>query len=354
MTQYNVDFFDLSLTCIHHDITNSFSVDDDYLSPSTSSITIAKTNKLAKNNLIYIQGLYDFFGVITELEDDDYTTTVSFEPYINLFNQNVLIDTNNQSDGTTLENFIANTIKTYWINSSDSKQNISNLTISVKTSTTSWGFNLKSDTEDMHHAIVGFYDTIIAKAMSKYAVAITAKPNFNTKKIELTIGKPTSDLFYIDADKDNVIIQTFTLKSPSTETNKLEIWNTANYTEKIYYYLHTTGKYDTNDSDRITPVVLEVMATTNSDEDSTFAQAAAEQAASTFDGLEWTNLIELNVSPNDKLINPQSMAYGQEVYIIHNGSAYSSILTGKNLSETITLIFGTVRHDLTKILKMGG
>lgn len=354
MTQYNVDFFDLSLTCIHHDITNSFSVDNDYLSPSTSSITIAKTSKLSKNNLIYIQGLYDFFGVITEVEDDDYTTTVSFEPYIYLFNQNVLIDTNNQSDGTTLENFIANIIKTYWVNSSDSKQNISNLTISVTTSTTSWGFNLKSDTENMHHAIVGFYDTIISKALSKYAVAITAKPNFNTKKIELTIGKPTSNLFYIDADKDNVVIQNFTLNSPSTETNKLEIWNTANYTEKIYYYLHTNGKYDTNNSDRITPVVLEVTATTNSDEDSTFAQAAAEQAANTFDGLEWSNLIELDVSPDDKLINPKSMLYGQEVYIIHNGSAYSSILTGKNLSDTITLIFGTVRHDLTKILKMGG
>lgn len=353
MTLYNVDFFDLTLTNIHHDVVDSMSVDDDYLSPSTTSITIAKTSNIAVNNLIYIKGLYEFFGVITELSDNDYSTEVTFEPFINLFNQDILMDTNKQSDGTSLETFIADIIKQYWVNSSDSNQNLSILNVQTTSSTTSWGFNIKSDTEDMHHAIVGFYSSIISKALSKYGVTITATPNFATKKVDLKIGTNSNDTFYIEADADNVTINTFTLKEPSTTTNKIEIWNTENYTEKIYYYLHTTGKYDTTNSDRVTPVVLAVTSATPSD-DTTFADAAAEQAANTFDGLEWTNLIELDVDPNDKLINPSSLKYGQIVYVIHNGTAYNSILTGKNLSDTITLVFGTVRHDLTKILKSGG
>ena len=360
MSQYNLEFFDLSLNHIHHDVIDEFSIDDDYLSPSETTVEIGKTDKLSIRNLVWIKGSIEFLGIITKVSTKDYVTEISFKPFISLFDQDVLIDTNVQNNGTALEALIANKIREYWIESSDSLQNISTLTVSQATSTTSWGMNLKSDDEDKHHCIVGFYSVIIANAMSKYGIALDASINFNNKTINIRIGKITTAAYKIDADLKNVQILTFSLKEPSSDINKLEVWNTDNYTQKRYYYLHPDGTYSTANNNRITPVVLEVSsATPSEDVDNpadriTFAQAANEVAISTFSGMEWTNLIELEMMVDDQLVKPLDLKYGQNVEIIHDGSVYTSILTGKNLSRTVTLVFGTVRHDLTKILKSGG
>ena len=53
-------------------------------------------------------------------------------------------------------------------------------------------------------------------------------------------------------------------------------------------------------------------------------------------------------------VKPNNIQLGQTALIIHNDSVYSSILTGKKISDNITLTFGTVRVDLTKKLKLGG
>ena len=44
----------------------------------------------------------------------------------------------------------------------------------------------------------------------------------------------------------------------------------------------------------------------------------------------------------------------QEVEIISDGVAYRSILTGRERGKNTKLVFGTVRLDLTKILRRSG
>ena len=352
MTQYNIDFFDLNLNNVHHDVVSGINIDEDYLSPSETTIEIAKTDNVSNHDLVYIKGLIEFLGIVTKVSTKDYSTEISFKPFISLFDQDVLIDTDTQGK-TALETVIVNKITEYWISSSDSLQNIPTLQVSATSSTTNWGMNLKSDQEERHHCIVGFYSVIIAKALSKYGIAVNASLDFATKKIIVTVGKVNESTFYVDADLENVVIQTFSLKEPSSAINKLEVWNTDNFTQKTYYYLHPDGSYNTSNTDRITPVVLGVTSASPSD-DKTFAQAASEAASSSLDGVEWTNLIELEMNATDKLVNPLDMRFGQTVSVVHDDTAYASILTGKKLSETIVLVFGTVRHDLTKILKSGG
>ena len=48
------------------------------------------------------------------------------------------------------------------------------------------------------------------------------------------------------------------------------------------------------------------------------------------------------------------MEFGQEVDIISDGVAYRSILTGRERGKNTKLVFGTVRLDLTKILRRSG
>jgi hypothetical protein len=70
-----------------------------------------------------------------------------------------------------------------------------------------------------------------------------------------------------------------------------------------------------------------------------------------FANLAYSNLIEITVMKGDALIHPEEMQFGQVVKIISGGVEYSSILTGREIGQNIKLIFGTVRLDLTKILR---
>ncbi len=54
---------------------------------------------------------------------------------------------------------------------------------------------------------------------------------------------------------------------------------------------------------------------------------------------------------DDSLVKPYKMAFGQRVRIISDKTEYFSILTGKETEKTTKLIFGTIRLDLTKILR---
>ena len=83
----------------------------------------------------------------------------------------------------------------------------------------------------------------------------------------------------------------------------------------------------------------------------TFADAAKEQADQKFGDIKWKNYIELEVV-KEEMFNAINMRIGQVVNIYYNGVTYATILTGKKLGNTITLIFGTIRVDLTKKLQL--
>jgi hypothetical protein len=98
-------------------------------------------------------------------------------------------------------------------------------------------------------------------------------------------------------------------------------------------------------------VFREIQSAT-AEEGQTFAQAAASVAASVFGEVTYNNLIELTCFTDDGLINPTALKIGSAVSVIHEGVAYSSIMTGyKQDNNVITLIFGAIRADLTKLIR---
>lgn len=84
---------------------------------------------------------------------------------------------------------------------------------------------------------------------------------------------------------------------------------------------------------------------------SIFLEKAYEKAYQTFSKNKYDNLIELEVAIDDELINPMSLKVGQVVNIVSEGVSYTSILSGREIEDTTTLIFGTIRLELTKTLK---
>lgn len=383
MKPYNVEIFNRQFELLAHTNVDDIEIEYDYLSPDDSELIVRLTgfyDTFATQAVIpdgggfralsipALEGLMDdvgvgayirmqrndtdIFGVISSITttDDKLLTKLGIKPFpAAIFETQVLFDTNTQGN-TALETVIANIITANWISNSDTLQNIPNLSVTTSSTTTTWGMNLKSDTEGMHHCVIDFYDVLIRRALDEYGIAIQTAVDFSTDSIALTIGKVTATQT-IEADLPNVFGSTFLINESSKNTNKLDVYNTANYTTIITYYKHTDGTYSTTDSDRVYPVVREV-TTAEADDDHTFAENAASAAASVFGEVTYNNLIEITCLYEDELIEPKNLQIGTVVSVIHEGVSYSSILTGYKLSNNvITLIFGSIRADLTKLIR---
>ena len=82
-----------------------------------------------------------------------------------------------------------------------------------------------------------------------------------------------------------------------------------------------------------------------------FTDKAYEKAYSVFSKNKYDNLIELEVALDDEMLKPLQMKIGQVVNVINDGISYTTILSGREIEDTATLIFGTIRLEMTKMLK---
>lgn len=353
MQAYNIEIFDSEFNFVCADVVPTLPYKFDYLNPEHNTITIVTDAAILQGDYIHItRGEEDYFGVVsgTNTGNAKGTVNVEYKPFISIFDTNVLFDTDLQGQGT-LESRLAAMITDGWISNSDSCQNVYGLSVTTTSSTTGWGFNLKSDTEGMHHIICNFLHTFIIRAMEKYTVAVKVVPDFSTSTINLIIGTVQEDMVYVEADLPSVITKNVSIKDSEFDINKLIVYSTADYTTNRVYYRHTDDTYDRTDTDRITPVVLSTVAVTP-DANNTFVALADSQASETFGSIEYNNLIELQVLADDGLVKPMDMEIGQKVIVLADGTEYNSVYTGFSLNKGLfTVIFGTVRLDLTKILQ---
>lgn len=356
MRPYNVEIFQQDGTFVFHQNVGSVKYVFDYLSPSTNEITMQFDERCEDGQYIRIVGNgADWFGKITGVTAGTTSKklmTVSYESFINTFDVDILFDTDYQGSGTSLEQVIANYISALFINNTDTYQNIAGLTVTTVTNTINWGLHITSDVAGSHYAIVNFRDSVIIRAMEKYKIYIDVRPDFATRRINLYIGANTAAVKTIEADLPNVIEKNVVIKQTANNLNKLTVYNEEDYTESITYYLHSDDNYDTSDTDRVTPVHADIDSTFTL-EGQTFEAAAQLIATDRFSGRAYNNLIEITVMNDDDLVDPASLELGQEVQVITNGVSYNSYLTGKSVGDLTTLTFGTVRIDLTKILRGG-
>ena len=367
MKPFNVEIFNREFELLAHTNVDDIKIDYDYLKPNDSELVIRLTGfydtfaaqavidensggLLKAMSIPELEGLMDavgvgayirlqrddtdIFGVITSVTtaEDQLLTKLGIQPFpAAIFSTEILFDTNQQGT-VALETVIANQITASFINSSDTIQNIPGLSVTTTSSTVSWGMNLKSDTENMHHCVIDFYDVLIRRALEEHGIAIHTSVDFQNNTIDLTIGK---------------VVGTQTIEADL----QLDVYDTANYTTVRTYYKHTDGTYDTTNNNRLYPVVREI-GTATADENNTFIVNADAVAASVFGEVTYNNLIEIKCLCDDSLIRPMDLDIGSVVTVIHEGNAYTSIMTGYELEENvINLIFGSIRADLTKLIR---
>jgi hypothetical protein len=354
MQPYNVEIFSQNMELIQHYNAGDIAYKFDYLSTDENTISIAYNPVVKQGDYIRItDNTSEYFGVINGItvgEETNTTSNIRYVPFISLFNTEILFDTTLQGSNTSLEDMLAKYIRDYFIDNADALQNIPGLRVETISRTADWGFHLTSDIAGLNKTIINFMTVLIQRAMTKYQVGLYVEPDFVKKQIVLKIGRKTSNVFHIESDLPNIVKRSIVLNETTQDLNKLIVYNNENLSDLIVYYKHPDKTYDTNDANRISPVIYDIQTVTPTEEQP-FKQAADALAARTFDTESYNNLIELTVLNDDELVNPRNIFIGQEVAVVSGGTAYSSILTGYEISTKTKLIFGTIRLDLTKILK---
>lgn len=357
MQQFNVDVFDRGLHYVCNAITSVQSIDDDYISPKTNIITISNVSaKIISGYFIRLQNeSNEFFGLITDVSPGEYVTQIQFASFITIFSETVLMWTKLQgtesSHNYSLEYVMELFIRTTYISNSDTYMR---LPISIQidpniTRTMRWYVNILSVQEGINYATPNIYEDLIVPGLKKYGTSIVVTPDFNQKVINLKITK-NSEALNIDGNLDDVTVRTLKYNDRPLGVNKLTVVNMLNTNNQITYYVHPDRTFDTSNTNRITPVSFETqIINPMGDTAEDFQASALDTAYNVFSGSEWNNLIELEVSPDNKNIRPMEMEIGQKVSLWYEGATYTSILTGKIIEDScIVLLFGSERIEYTK------
>ena len=374
MQQYRVEFFRNAVNeqgahrieYVHHDFIDSPLIDDDYLAIQSTVLEIRPTTVVDTGDIVRLlrdESTY-FFGIVSNVAPAEYTTSVTVQPFISIFDAPILFDSADQSKNTeeySLENVLKKYIEANYVRNSDDLQNFP-LVVEVPETgnhTNNWDMNigvefLREDSEDAQKVVINFYETLIVNALKIYSVAINPTINFSTGTITLHIGKIDEERF-VDADLDNATVVTLKVNERPTGTNKLVVYNADDFSQTPFiFYVHPDRTWDRENENRILPVAVDITTVTPDsnaeDKDEAFLIAAIETAYQTLSGMEWDELIELQCAPNDVLINPMTLKIGQTVRIFYKDGIYKSILTGRTVaSDSVKLIFGSERIQFTKI-----
>lgn len=355
---FNVDIFDRKYNMVHHYTAGDAKHSEDYLSLVENSTLITFNENVQKGYYIRLSdGEREYFGIISGIHTGNVAkgySEIKYKQFMSLFDTRILFDTDYQTStgvyDLSLEETIAKYITDYFINNEDAEQNIPGLTVRTVSSTKPWGLNLTSQVKGLHKTIINFYNSILSRSLTKYGVGVNFVPDFNAKTITVEVGQKNTSVFRIEADLDSVIARNIVLNETSEDTNKLVVYDDRDLATKMVFFKHPDRTYDTVDDDRIVPVIYDV-ASVNTGDEELFEDNAWDLARRTFDQESYNNLIEITVMNEDPIVRPQDLAFGQVVNVVSEGVEYPSIFTGREVTTTTKLIFGTIRLELSKRLR---
>lgn len=192
MQQYNVEFFDRTLTYKHRDIVYGINIDDDYLAAVTNSMDISATDLVINGDFIRITSDdVDFFGVVSDVSPGEYITTVSYRPFITIFDEPFAFNITRQGIDSSISHWtLEGTIKAYidWFYTAgmsstdpDELQKLPlevNIVPSENNRVKNWTFYYEAQVEGTDYCITSLYSDIIVPALKLYGVFCESSSGF--------------------------------------------------------------------------------------------------------------------------------------------------------------------------------
>ena len=337
---YKVEIFSRDMQFQSAGILADPTLQEDYLTLEGTSITVGNI-ALQKGDFAHVTDLYGdriYQGIVSDIVADQGASRIKLEPLLSLLDIPVFMD-REELKTRPLEEFIADCIRATYQDSSDTLQNIPGLQIRTTSSTQVEGLAMESNLHEL-------WD-IATRALTLFGIVIRADLDVQERVLSFSIGKATQQLT-IESELPNCLSKNFVLTDDYGALNKVVYINAADEQETAIYYLHPDGTVDSRDEDRIIPVFFTVEYLQSTGD---FAEEARSRAEEELAPQVYEQLIELTYQRNDPMIQPKTLEIGTQADILYGGKAYRSILTGYEITAgTITLIFGSVRMELTKKL----
>lgn len=343
---YKAEFFSPSL-----DFKSAFPLDEscliavDYLTMDCFDIDIQQKNiKVSKGDLCRISringGVVQDF-VVADCSCAETKSSVSLRPL------QALLDVDVYNDGISdCAAWLNNEVEEYLVKNSDACQNRP-IVVENQTDAAVRPISINETTANLLD--------VMATALTTYRVIVQTALDLQNKKIVFAIQQMSATAT-LEADLDNVVEKEIVLGDSYGSKNKYILRRTqtdqdsgtVKVLETRAYYLHPDGSVDDNNENRITPVFWALGELEDSETWEADALSRAEEALTPE---QYDNEIRLDYKKDDPLTVPEEILIGTEVVVYAGGSAYKSLLTGREWNGNIhRLIFGCVRTDLTKKL----
>lgn len=342
MSLYKVEIFKKDFSYQSSYQVGSLTYEYDYLSLASNKIQLPDVVEAQQGDYIRIMGDDDMlFGIIDKVTESDTLYTITYKPFLSLFDANMHMDRTTLV-GMSLEEWIRQILQEHYVDSSDEMQNLKDAEIITTSETMNAWLDVESNIENLYE--------LLKIALNRYGVAVFVDADAACSAISIRIGKSAVEERIIEADLPNILSKEFTTTNGSKSSiNKLYIINEKNESERAVYYLTPSGMVTRFPLERIEPVRFDTVYV-SAGEGENFENAAYEKAHTELTtGCD--NLIELTVFKNDRMVNPDSWNIGDSAKILKGGKEYRSVLTAKKFNgQTITLVFGSIRKELTKLL----
>ena len=361
MKQFNIQIFNENMELIEENTISSKKIIYDYLTlddsvfdlPYLSKVKIGffiivYNPKFVKSD-VYSWKIYE--GIVNDVESGKFITTIYAKPVLSLLDINVYYDISTLTLG--LENWFDNIVEKYYETNTDLSMNFDRVyfdkdfTTIIQTTGIDLGlesniFNLLDITRTL------FYKYGIKAECLLYNVG-------SGKKLRFTLipRAVIEDRYRIIETRLSSTIECI-LSFEKNKVNKLTFVNKANESQTITYYLKSNGNIETDFiNNRIMPIVMD---TQYIDIQSDFDTETLLSAESQMSISNYNNYIEITMLNSTVSFYEWYFAVGENYRIVHDNIQYIATLTAyEYLSDsTINLTFGSIRKDLTQILKLEG
>lgn len=329
-------------------ISNQYELVLDMVLIKRSAFQVNKTNiNCTIGDIIILKSdIYSYIGILESIErlDDDTTSIKSLD-----FREIFSLDIPATSFSGDLADYLYQIITSYFKNNSDSKQNLSYLTISKETSVPG-SLSFESD-------------NIISMSKIFELVSKGYGISFSTDVTYLR-GRITGIIFRIVSVNQGLVIKSDfssilnveTNDSTSQLINKVVFYPRSD--NQIYqsiktYYLLTTGEIteDGTSDYRYTSVMAKSFIYSDNDYETLETKARSEMVTSKLD-----HNITFMIDMKNKVFVPFTNIYlGDYVSFIHKGKTYESVVTGITFKDSMNyaaITLGEYRVKLTEKIQL--
>ncbi len=337
---FKAEFFDHRFTFVdRHPVPQGTQLQQDYLTMEPTVITVPGRTKVVKGNYVHITGGYEFDGIVSDVQPAEHTTAISVRPLQAVFDVEIFTE-----DFTDVARFLYQAITQTLVENTDRLQNIplditnSAVKADRPVSITETKINLLN---------------LMVSALTIHHIAVDCKLDMKNKVISADICRVSAEKT-VEADLHNVLSREITIGDGYGNFNKAlikkiirdEETGTVILSDAVPFFLHTDGTVSTVDKDRIIPVFQTVELLDDCED---WDVQALNRASELMAGTKYNNEIILTYRLDDRLTVPMGIRIGTAVTVFNDKKRYRSVLTGRILSDnTVSLIFGAVRVDLTK------